>query len=70
MTALEYMEKQLLKHRLNYNREVIRGVPEDMRNNLLSKIGYFEAAVEALRMENILLNETRDIDFDYEAEDC
>ena len=49
MTALEYMEKQLNKHRANYERESARGVPEEMLNNILAKIGYYEAAVKALK---------------------
>ena len=48
MTALEYMEKQVEKHRINYNREVLRGVPDEMLQNIQLKIGYYEAAVEAL----------------------
>ena len=50
MTALEYMEKQLLRHRLTYEREVARGVPEEQSNNILAKIGYYEKAVNALRV--------------------
>lgn len=49
MTALEYMEKQVNKHRANYERESDRGVPEDMLDNIALKISYYEAAVEALR---------------------
>lgn len=49
MTALEYMEKQVEKHRVNYNREVLRGVPEEMLQNIRLKIGYYEAAVDALK---------------------
>jgi hypothetical protein len=49
MTAIEYMEKQLQKHRVNYNREVLRGVPEEMLHNISLKIGYYEKAVEALK---------------------
>ena len=49
MTALEYMEKQLSKHRLNYEREKTRDVPEKMLNDILAKIGYYEAAVNALK---------------------
>ena len=49
MTALEYMEKQLSKHRLNYERELARGVPEKMLNDIMAKIGYYEAAVNALK---------------------
>ena len=49
MTALEYMEKQLQKHRLNYERESARGVPQEMINNILNKIGYYAEAVDALK---------------------
>ena len=49
MTALEYMEKQLQKHRMNYDRELNRGVPEDMLFNIAMKCGYYWNAVEALR---------------------
>ena len=49
MTALEYMEKQLKKHRLNYDRELLRGLSEEMRYNIALKISYYKAAVEALR---------------------
>ena len=50
MTTLEYMEKQLQKHRLNYERESARGVPADMMYNILMKIHYYEEAVNALKM--------------------
>ena len=49
MTALEYMEKQLQKHVLNYGREKLRGVPQEMTDNILAKVGYYKAAVEALK---------------------
>ena len=49
MTPLEYMEKQLHKHRMNYKREAARGVSEEMLENIEKKIGYYEAAVEALK---------------------
>ena len=49
MTALEYMEKQVNRHRQNYEHELVRGVPEDMLNNIALKISYYEQAVEALR---------------------
>ena len=49
MTALEYMERQLQKHRANYERELNRGVPEDMLFNIALKCGYYKAAVDALR---------------------
>ena len=49
MTAIEYMEKQLQKHRQNFERESARGVPADMMYNILMKIHYYEAAVAALK---------------------
>lgn len=49
MTALEYMEKQVHKHRMNYKRESSRGVAEEMLNNIEKKIEYYEAAVDALK---------------------
>jgi hypothetical protein len=56
MTALEYMEKQVAKHRLNFNREWERGAPEEVLHNITEKIHHYEAAVEALRKE---LHETK-----------
>lgn len=47
--ALEYMKKQLHKHRMNYKREAARGVSEEMLHNIEKKIGYYEAAVKALK---------------------
>jgi hypothetical protein len=70
MTALEYMEKQAQRHRLNYDMESARGVPKEQLDNIKAKISYYEQAVEALRMENILLNESGETEFDYEAEGC
>ena len=49
MTALEYMERQAQSHRINYNREILRNVPEEMLQNIRAKIGYYEEAVEALK---------------------
>lgn len=51
MTALEYMENRLIKHRLNFDREFGRGAPEEMLSNIRKNIGYYEEAVEALRKE-------------------
>ena len=51
MTALEYMERQLEKHMLNYGRECLRGVPAEMLANIRLKIGYYQDAVEALRKD-------------------
>ena len=50
MTALEYMEKQLQKHRRNYIREADRGVPQEMLENIRLKISYYETAVVALQL--------------------
>ena len=52
MTALEYMERQVVKHRLNHDREFSRGVPEEQLANIRRKIRYYEDAVEALRKED------------------
>lgn len=49
MTALEYMEKQLVWYRLNFDREFAREAPEEVLRNIQRKIGYYEEAVEALR---------------------
>ena len=50
MTALEYMERQLIKHRLNFDREATRkGVTPEQLENISKKIHYYEEAVEALR---------------------
>lgn len=68
MTALEYMEKQVEKYKRIHGQELLRCVPNEQLVNIRKKISYYEQAVEALRMEDILLNETREIDFDYNAE--
>ena len=60
MTALEYMEKQLQKHTDNWHREAERNAPDEVMDNIEKKISYYEQAVEALRMEYILLNESGD----------
>ena len=60
MTALEYMEKQVEKHTQNLARENARCAPLEALQNIEKKISYYEQAVEALRMENILLNESGD----------
>ena len=48
MTALEYMEKQLRKHAHNLGREIARGAPEEVVENIRLKISYYETAVIAL----------------------
>lgn len=52
MTALEYMEKQLHKHRLNYDKELARGATEEMLYNIAMKCTYYKSAAEALRSVN------------------
>ena len=49
MTALEYMEKQWNKHCMNLGREIARGAPQEVLDNIRLKISYYEAAIEALR---------------------
>lgn len=49
MTTLEYMEKQLKKHELNYIRECDRGAPAEVRENILNKIFYYSEVVELLK---------------------
>ena len=49
--ALEYMKKRASKHRANYDRELARGVPEDMLRNISLKISHDEVAVKALEKE-------------------
>ena len=49
MTALEYMEKQIAKHKINLDREIRRNAPAEMIDNIRTKIGYYTEAVEALK---------------------
>lgn len=49
MTALEYMEKQVKKHQLNFIKEFERKAPLDVLGNIRAKIGYYEDAVVALK---------------------
>ena len=49
MTPIEYMEKQVVKHRTNYDREVKRGVSEEQLQNIRNKINHYEAAVVTLK---------------------
>ena len=51
MNALEYMEKQVRKHCHNLGREIARGAPKEVIENLKLKIGYYEQAVLALSKE-------------------
>jgi hypothetical protein len=49
MTALEYMERQAQSNRINYNRQVLRGAPEEDIQNIKEKIDRYEEASDALR---------------------
>lgn len=49
MTALEYMQRQIVKHRLNHDREFARNAPEDVLANIRLKISFYEAAADALK---------------------
>lgn len=49
MTTIEYMEKQLSKHKANLERETARNVPKEMLDNIKSKIKYYQEACIALR---------------------
>ena len=51
MTAIEYFEKQVAKHRINLDREIKRNAPEDMIENIKTKIGYYTEAVSALEKQ-------------------
>lgn len=49
MTALEYMQRQIINHRLNHDREFARNAPEDVLANIRLKISFYEAAADALK---------------------
>ena len=49
MTALEYMEQQLMKHALNYGRAVFRNATQDEIQGIQNKIEYYKEAVAALK---------------------
>lgn len=48
MTAIEYMEKQVQKHRQNFIREFDRKAPQEVLENIKRKVSYYESAAEAL----------------------
>ena len=48
MTTLEYMQRQIVKHKLNHDREFARNAPEEVLANIRAKISHYTAAVEAL----------------------
>ena len=57
MTALEYMNRQVVNHKLNFDRQFSRGAPDDDLANIYAKIKYYEAAAEALRRVGDTLDE-------------
>jgi hypothetical protein len=52
------MERQVVNHRLNFDRQFSRGAPEDDLANIYAKIMFYEAAAEALRKVGDTLDET------------
>ena len=46
MTALEYMKKQIVKHKINLDHHPY--APQEQIDNIRAKIGYYEEAVKAL----------------------
>ena len=62
MTALEYMEKQVQKNYKKYYNEYERGASDEILDNIMLKISYYEQAACALRYIGA-------IEFDYNAED-
>ena len=52
MTALEYMEKQVHKHKLNLIREEARKAHWVVIYNIERKISYYEEAIVALKERN------------------
>lgn len=57
MTALEYMERQLAKHKMNYHRGVDTGVPQTQLDNIAAKIEHYQTAVNALTLLKVTENE-------------
>ena len=48
MTALEYMNKQRVKHEVNLHRCIKKNAPEYEIQNVKNKISYYEEACKAL----------------------
>ena len=48
-TPLGYMDRQLTRCRINYDREKERGANKEVLQNIARKISYYKAAVDALR---------------------
>lgn len=47
--ALEYMEKQIIRHTYNYQHAELQGAPDEMLHNIKRKIGYYNVAVLAIK---------------------
>jgi len=45
MTTLEFMEKQLTKHKANLEHELNRGVPDEVIRNIKEKICHYEVVI-------------------------
>ena len=50
MSALEFMRKELDRNKKNLFREFERNAPDDVIENIEKKIGYYDAACEALEL--------------------
>lgn len=48
MTTVEYFQKMLNKHLINYEHELNRGVPEEILINIQFKIDCCKAAIDSL----------------------
>ena len=48
MTTLQYMQKQLEKHKTNLHRAIAKKAPEEEIESVKNKIGYYETAISAL----------------------
>ena len=49
MTAIEFMEKMLRKHQLDFKQQSERGANGAVLDNIQAKINYYEQAIEALK---------------------
>lgn len=61
MTALEYMEQQVRKHRNSFQRAALKGAPAEELENIRIKIWHYIEAAQALRSRG-------ELEFDYNAE--
>ena len=51
MTALEYMKRQLKKHREDYENRLFGGASEEELYDIALKATYYKEAVEALKQK-------------------